>query len=400
MFLFRPIQRVALLAARTFRFAVIALVMVTQSSIGRAQTLDTTFAPSFNEIVRVAAFRPSGGIIAGGDFSMVNSSNRSGLARIEENGLIHPAPLVGADGDVLAIHQDSNSNLIIGGRFGNVGGVARRAVAKVFANGFLDTSFVPQLDAGASVEVTHLAVQLDGKIIIAGRLSGIAGAPRDRIARLNSNGSLDTSYVPPSLGGAIDAMGLTYDGKVVIAGNFSQASSGCAAYCVIRLQTSGARDTCFAKSEVIGTLEDLSILGDGRILIAGSIGSIGTHETSFVGRLMPNGGADVSFAQLELRYSKIERIRQVAEGNILIAGEIRWGTAGVTQDRVARLLPNGARDVRFVEPVFNSQIMSIATSGNWILVAGQFTTASGIARNRIARYRMPAGDLIFRTGFD
>ncbi len=65
-------------------------------------------------------------------------------------------------------------------------------------DGSLDTSFNP--GSGVDNQVFSVAVQGDGKVLIGGYFFSVNSAPRNRIARLNSDGSLDTGFNPGSGG--------------------------------------------------------------------------------------------------------------------------------------------------------------------------------------------------------
>src|SRR6266446_5361163 len=58
----------------------------------------------------------------------------------------------------------------------------------------LDTSFNPLLNTGAVVYV--VAVQPNGRVLIGGTFSSIGGVSVANMARLNTNGTLDTSFNP------------------------------------------------------------------------------------------------------------------------------------------------------------------------------------------------------------
>ncbi len=84
-----------------------------------------------------------------------------------------------------------DGKIIIGGLFTTVGGVTRNRIARVNADGSLDTAFNPDV-GGSSSSVLAIAVQPDGKIIIGGFFTAVSGVTRNFIARLNADGSLDT----------------------------------------------------------------------------------------------------------------------------------------------------------------------------------------------------------------
>lgn len=74
---------------------------------------------------------------------------------------------------------------------------------------------------GANGRVEQLIVQDDGKIIVGGFFSEINGVLRNRIARLNEDGSLDDSFNPGvGVGGTLYSMAIQPDGKILIGGIF------------------------------------------------------------------------------------------------------------------------------------------------------------------------------------
>lgn len=371
------------------------------SGTGFAQDLDPAFTPSFSDTVSAVAVQADGGIIVGGAFDTVNGQARYGLARLTAPGALDAAFPAGPDAPVLAIAAQPDGRVVIGGRFRMMGAAAHHRVARLLANGTLDPAFVSQVDNGATSEVSQLAVQSNDRIVIVGRFNTISGQPRDRLARLNADGSLDTGFNPPELGSAVRAMLIDADQRILLAGSFSDVTPACMSHCVIRLLGNGTLDPSFVVTPVTGTMEYLANQANSRILVGGSFGALGSHSTVFVGRLMANGGADTSFASSELRFSNIKRIIEQTDGRILIGGQMRWGTAGASEERIALLGSTGMRDTGFDEPVFDSLITSMALqSDHQIIVGGLFTSVDGIARNRLARFIGQRPDPIYMNGFD
>lgn len=365
-----------------------------------AQELDPALTVSFNDTVRAIAVQPDGTIVVGGQFGIVNGQSRGRLARLTSGGALGAAFPASPDQAVLALAVQTDGRIVIGGRFGTMGASAHRRVARLLADGTLDTSFVSEIDNGVTAEVSQLAVQPDGRIVIIGRFNTISGQARDRIARLNANGSLDTGFNPTTTS-TVAAITLAANGGVLIAGSFSDITPQCPSTCVLRLQANGAFDPSFVATRVTGLVRHLSVQADGRVLVGGNFGALGAHDTSFVGRLLASGGADTSFANTELRFSNIERIVELAGGQVLIGGQMRWGTAGFSDDRVARLTSTGIRDTSFDEPVFNSLITSLVLQADHsILVGGLFTSVDGVPRNHLARFIGPRPDPVYANGFE
>ena len=97
-----------------------------------------------------------------------------------------------ASSDVYSIAVQPDGKILIGGYFTTIGGVTRNRIARLNPDGSLDTAF----DPNANNNVYSIAVQPDGKILIGGNFTTIGGVTRNRIARLNPDGSLDTAFNP------------------------------------------------------------------------------------------------------------------------------------------------------------------------------------------------------------
>src|SRR4028118_1781645 len=119
---------------------------------------------------------------------------------------------------VSALAVQPDGKFLIGGKFTQANGVLRNSIARFNADGSLDASFNAGLDLrlDAAAYVTAITVQPDGKILIGGPFTHISGAMRRRIARLNSDGSLDTSYVDSGIyQGVVNTIALLPDGKIL-----------------------------------------------------------------------------------------------------------------------------------------------------------------------------------------
>lgn len=370
-----------------------------------AQVLDTGFAPSFNDIVRAIAVQPDGRILVGGDFSNVNGSSRYALVRLLDDGSLDPgfAPPTLDDG-VNAIVVQPDGRILVGGEFTSANGASAIHVLRLLADGSVDASFASGIDDWSGLGVTHLALQANGHILIAGGFDSVSGQVRERLAKLLPDGSLDGGFSPPALDSDVDALVLQPSGAVVIAGYHYDTLDSCAdtGYCVARLTASGMDDAGFGAVDVVGLVEHMASDAQGKILLAGNFGDVGGHAAVCVARLHENGGADLSFVDTTLRYSDIERVIPQADGGMLIGGSIRWGTVGTTTTRVARLTSIGVRDTSFAEPEFDGLIYEMAPdASNRLLVGGLFTQVNGIPHQRLARIIL--GDLpdpIYSNGFE
>src|SRR5438105_4383909 len=74
-------------------------------------------------------------------------------------------------------------------------------------------------DPNANGNVSSIAVQADGKILIGGDFTTVLGVARNRIARLNPDGTLDAFN--PNANGGVNAIAVQADGKILAGGNFT-----------------------------------------------------------------------------------------------------------------------------------------------------------------------------------
>ncbi len=119
-----------------------------------------------------------------------------------------------------SIAVQSDGKILIGGVFTTYAGTTRQRVARLNIDGSLDTSF--DSSSGASSIVSLIAVQSDGKILIGGGFNTYAGTTRRYVARLKSDGSLDTTF--DSSSGAniyLYSIAVQSDGKILIGGGFT-----------------------------------------------------------------------------------------------------------------------------------------------------------------------------------
>ncbi len=130
------------------------------------------------------------------------------------------------DGAVYAVVSAGDGKVYIGGAFTSVRGVLRNRIARLNADGSVDATFDP--GTGANGIVRCLALQSNGKILIGGEFGSYNAWSRNYIARLNADGSFDTSFFAPGAGanGVIQTLALQSDGKVLV-GGISPATMTC-----------------------------------------------------------------------------------------------------------------------------------------------------------------------------
>jgi uncharacterized delta-60 repeat protein len=352
-------------------------------------SLDTSFNPGTgaNNILRAIALQPDGKILIGGNFTTYNGVGRNRIARLNADGSLDTTFLntgTGANSTVYAIAVQADGKVLIGGVFTGYNGTARNSIARLNADGSLDTNFLNTGMGANSGSVNAVALQPDGKILIAGVFTSYNGVGRNRVARLNADGSLDTSFNPGTgANSAVYAVALQPDGKIFIGGFFS-SYNGTSRDAIARLNADGSVDTTFLNTATAadnGTVYAIALQADGKVLIAGFF-------TSNIIRLNADGFVDTSFNPGTGANGGLNAIALQADGKVLIGG-VFTSYNGTARNRFARLSGNGSLDTNFLNTstgADNDSVNAIALQPDGkILIGGFFTGYNGTTRNSIAR---------------
>src|SRR5471030_346351 len=196
-------------------------------------TVDTTFGANANGVVRAMALQADGKILVAGNFSAFQGTGsntlvgRSYIARLNTDGSVDTSYNPNVNGVVYAVAVDAAGRAVIGGTFtavqanGAAAATTRNHIARINVDGTVDTSFDPNADK----TVLALAVQPNGQIVVGGGFSKFQpnGAStttsRNCAARLNSDGSIDTGF-DPEPNGSVMAILVLPSGQIVLGGQF------------------------------------------------------------------------------------------------------------------------------------------------------------------------------------
>ncbi len=261
-------------------------------------TLDTAFAPNPNNYVRSVALQPDGRILLGGDFnalqpgSAASATTRNSIARVNADGTLEAGFDPSANNTVYTVKVLANGKVLLGGDFTTLqpnsaaSATARRYIARLNSDGTLDTSFDPR----ANGSVYSMTVQADGRLLLGGAFTTLQpnGAPaptaRNCIARLNTDGTLDSGF-NPSADSSVYSMVVQTDGKVVLGGAFTTlrpngATSSTARHFIARVNADGTVDTDF-DPETNGYVYGATLQADGRVLIGGDFSTLQPNAAPF-----------------------------------------------------------------------------------------------------------------------
>ncbi len=236
---------------------------------------DGSMDPGFNAAVQFGihsmVMQPDGKIIVGGDFEQANGAPRSYLARLNPDGSLDGGFTPEPDYSVNALALQPDGKILVGGVFESFGGQTQTNIGRLNPDGTLDRSFNPAATAGGRWfgNVECFAVQPDGRILVGGSFNVLCGQNRTNLARLNADGSLDLMFKAQTDGFAyhpVTSLLLQADGKLIVAGEFTSLAGGGSGH-LARLKPDGTVDSSF--SNPAGYVEFAGLQSDGKILAGG-----------------------------------------------------------------------------------------------------------------------------------
>jgi uncharacterized delta-60 repeat protein len=291
-------------------------------------------------------------------------------------------------------------------------------------SGLVTTHFPTSLSSFGDAEWFDVGIDADGRIVVAGLvLTSSSVTLRDfAVARYDTNGSLDTTFggagfvttPSPFNADGVGGLALQADGKIVVAGLLFVAATGGRDFALMRYSTNGTLDTSFGTGGIVTTsfpsssddgAVDLAIQTDGNIVAVGNAAFVSTLGDFAIVRYNPDGSLDTTFGNdgrvITDFGSSADFARSVviqSDGRILVAGQTyRSGYAFA----LARYESDGSLDGSFST---NGRVITRFASGGAmgydvalqadgaIVVAGRLNVGPNVDDFALARYH-PDGRL-------
>jgi len=255
----------------------------------------------------------------------------------------------GSSGFVRDAVEQSDGKLVIVGHFANINGTSVGKIARLNANGSLDSTFNFEGsydDRGFGNNALVLKLLSDGSFLVGGTFVNYNDASVNRLVKLNSDGSLNTSFSGNvTLDNDVFAIHVLSSGKIYVGGNFTNK--------LIRLNNDGTTDETFD----VGTgfddiVTSIKVDSNSKVVVGGWFNAYnGSPCNRGIVRLNANGTLDSSFetegAGLNFTEGVVQCLAIQSDDKIVVGG---WFNQydGNRQGHIIRLNADGTKDSTFV----------------------------------------------------
>lgn len=345
-------------------------------------------------------------ILIAGDFNEVNGTTAYGIALLNPDGQLASGFSAGtafisgnwSSSGIKSLTVQPDQKIIVTGSFTTYNGVNCNGIVRILPNGSIDPSFNT---SGVDGFIYKILVQPDGKLIVAGYFTGCQGNPAFNICRLNSDGVFDPSFQP---GNSTTTSSMIFDiqfqssGKILACGNFSEFN-GQAFGGLMRLNSDGSIDPTFIGGNG-GTFpfnrRCLKVLPDDSFYMGGGfLNYTNQFQTPrFLVKANPDGVYDSSFpianafnvdSQTPSSYG-LASIDVLSDGTLICGGQFDEYNGVLVKDLI-RIKPDATLDYSFLPFTgCNSKVFCTAVDqNNRILAGGAFTMYDNEVHGRFIR---------------
>lgn len=333
-------------------------------------SLDTTYNPTLTKrgIVNKIAVQPDGKVLIYGDFNRIGGTIKNNFARINSDGTLDPTFDAGSGFDVVPaeINAQADGKILAIGDFTSYDGTSVSRFVRLNSDGSLDTSFSPTFSSSV-VSVVSLA---NGQILVGGSFATVNGNNQPKLAKLNSDGSLDASFAPVIGSGTVRSIFVESGGQIIVAGAFSGVN-GFNRSNLVRLNSDGSLDTGFNAGSVAAARKAIG-QPDGKYLLLQPAG---------ISRRNSDGSADGNFQMPAISGDDINTILLQSDGKILVGGSF-----ASPRFNFARFLSDGTLDTNFLPASANNKVNALAEQVDGkILIGGNFILVGSVLRSGIGR---------------
>ncbi len=311
----------------------------------------------------------------------------------------------GASGAVNCAALQPDGKIIIAGSFTSYNGVAANRIARINTDGRLDTSF--HTGTGFDSYPQSMKLLPNGKMLIGGFFTSYNGNSYSHIIRLNSDGSIDNTF---NIGTGLDIAGgqtmvnsieTLSTGEIIVGGQFNKYN-GNSGYGVFCINPDGSFNANYKTGTgSFGPVYCIQVDPDNKVLIGGMFTKFNAVAKSNIVRLNADGSVDNSFTTKvgAAQFEKPNSIVRQSDGKYVLGGDFTF-VNDVARGGIARINGDGSLDATFNDPKNNGQVnCSVVQPDNKIVAVGSFTNVNGIATKNITRLNANGSvDTSFKSG--
>jgi uncharacterized delta-60 repeat protein len=361
----------------------------------------------FNNDVTEIDILSDGKLLISGDFTSYNGTPANRIIKLNTNGSIDTSFVYGSGftpDTTNELIELPDGKLIVVGQFTSYNGTAALRIIGLNADGSVNTGFT--YGTGFNLDPVPIVLQADGKVVIGGIFWEYNGTASSKIIRLNQNGSVDTSLVVGSgftTGGTytdinsyVTALALQSDGKIIASGQFD-AYNGTSVTRLARLNSDGSIDNTFNTGTGLNLpASTIAVQSDGKILLGGFFTTYSGVTQNYITRLNTDGTIDTSFSGNTSGFiDEVNKIVIQPDEKILAVGNFTQYNGVSSPNRVIRLNSDGSVDTSFGQAGqgADSRALDIALQDDGIIyIGGRFLTYRGTSAIRIAKINSSGGE--------
>lgn len=338
---------------------------------------------------------------------IIQSSGQITLFRLNADGSHDPSFSLqnkpsGSKAQIRGIHALPSGDFLLTGEFSfsfqtpdGIGGFETTTVSNlaiIKPDGTTNTLLTSNLGSGTNDEIIASGLLSSGGVFLAGDFTEVNGEPRDRVAIIQPDATLDPTTIDLSPDAIIRSVASTTDGEVLLTGNYSSLG-GLPRFGLSLLSGAPLQiDPTFTPNIFLAggaSARALAIEASGSLLVGGSFTGIGIDGTFLpyadLIRILPDGSLDSTFNPTEID-GYINAIAIDSLGDIIVAGRFSTTPDGPLVN-IAKLNLAGDLDEAFNSRDKPNDLVNeiIIDDSDRIYLAGKFQNIGGADAINVAR---------------
>jgi uncharacterized delta-60 repeat protein len=365
--------------------------------------------PSINNV----SVTPNDSIFITGTFSQVQGVSANNMALFTSDNSISRSFVSNlgtniSGGSVFATISQPDGKIIVGGSFVAFNNQPRRYIFRLNTDGTEDTSFYTTLCTTTGISgglVYSLSLQDNGKILIGGNFTSLNGTPRNRLIRVNGDGTEDTTFnnnLGTGFNSTVASTCIVSGDKIVVGGYFT-GFNGNVRNRIVSLYNDGTEDSNFYANSISGTnggIKHIFKQQDEKLLLSGVFTKYSIYDRKYMTRITQDGFDDTSFnTNINISGGLNNYVNKtIVYDNKIISVGAFTKFKNIPRGRIVILNDDGTEDITYYNDIckyidastygFNQEVLGVNTStyAPEIILYGSFTNLNSASYIGIVKY--------------